>query len=224
MPAIAWRRFPVPAVRVISLPSLTRVKATSGWAKLKRFITSTIWDSSACWLFIYFKRAGVLKKRSSTLILVPLGQLLGSKVSTSPPWAIKRVPCAPLLVAVSIVKRETEAMDGSASPRKPNVRIRKRSACFLILLVACRRKAKETSSCSIPSPLSMTWMLLSPASSISTIIWVAPASIEFSINSLTTLLGRSITSPAAIWLARFSGSSIIFDIVFSVIILATIIT
>ena len=173
-----------------------------------------MWDSSACWLFIYFKRAGVLKKRSSTLILVPLGQLLGSTVSISPPWAIKRVPCVPPFVAVSIVKRETEAIDGSASPRKPNVRIRKRSACFLILLVACRRKAKETSSCSIPSPLSMTWILLSPASSISTIIWVAPASMEFSINSLTTLLGRSMTSPAAIWLARFSGNSIIFDIVF----------
>ena len=99
-----------------------------------------------------------------------------------------------------------------ASPRKPSVRMRKRSAWFLILLVACLRRAKATSSCAIPSPLSVIRIDFNPASSISTTIWLAPASIEFSTNSLTTLAGRSITSPAAIWLARTSGNSIICDI------------
>ena len=36
---------------------------------------------------------------------------------------------------------------------------------------------------------------------------VAPASIEFSSNSLTTDDGRSITSPAAIWFAS-AGSKV----------------
>ena len=146
MPAIAWRRLPLPAVRIISRPSLIRVKATSGWARLSRLITSTIWDSSACWLFIYLSRAGVLKKRSSILIFVPTGLLVGSCSSISPPWATSKVPCWPFSVAVSMVKRDTEAMEGMASPRKPSVRIRKRSACFLILLVAWRRRARGTSS------------------------------------------------------------------------------
>ena len=35
---------------------------------------------------------------------------------------------------------------------------------------------------------------------------VASASSEFSTNSLTTLAGRSTTSPAAIWLATCSGN------------------
>ena len=40
----------------------------------------------------------------------------------------------------------------------------------------------------------------------STVIRRAPASIAFSTSSLTTEAGRSTTSPAAIWLARSSGS------------------
>ena len=92
----------------------------------------------------------------------------------------------------------TEAIDGRASPRKPSVLIRNKSAESLILLVACRRKAKATSSFSKPKPLSMTSINRKPASSTLIIILLLPASIEFSTNSLTTLAGRSTTSPAAI--------------------------
>ena len=46
------------------------------------------------------------------------------------------------------------------------------------------------------------------------VIWLLPASIEFSTNSLTTLAGRSITSPAAIWLAKTSGNSIILLMIY----------
>jgi hypothetical protein len=52
----------------------------------------------------------------------------------------------------------------------------------------------------------LSWILIRflPPESISTRISSAPASREFSINSLTTDAGRSTTSPAAILLQRFS--------------------
>ena len=37
-------------------------------------------------------------------------------------------------------------------------------------------------------------------------MWVAPASSALSSSSRTTAAGRSITSPAAIWLMSVSGS------------------
>ena len=209
---MAWRSWPVPAVRVISLPSLIRLKEISGWASPRRLTISMIWDNSACWLFIYLRRAGVLKKRSSTQTLVPTGLVAGMISSTSPPRATSLVPWLAPSTAVNRVKTLTDAIEGRASPRKPRVRIRKRSAWFLILLVAWRRRANSTSSWAIPWPLSVIWIFLSPASSISTIIWLEPASMAFSTSSLTTLAGRSITSPAAIWLANTSGNSIIWDI------------
>ena len=48
-----------------------------------------------------------------------------------------------------------------------------------------------------------------PPRSTSTVIIPAPASIEFSTNSLTTCAGLSTTSPAAIWPIVFSSSWII---------------
>lgn len=68
----------------------------------------------------------------------------------------------------------------------------------LILLVVCRRKAILMSSLFMPFPLSVILMDLVPPSSISTEIRVAPASMEFSSNSLTIEEGLSTTSPAAI--------------------------
>jgi hypothetical protein len=44
-------------------------------------------------------------------------------------------------------------------------------------------------------------MSLRPPAVISTSIFVAPASTQFSINSFTTEAGRSTTSPAAILFA-----------------------
>ena len=54
-------------------------------------------------------------------------------------------------------------------------------------------------------PSSLTRMTRKPPSSISIVTRFARASTEFSINSLTTLAGRSTTSPAAIWSASVSG-------------------
>ena len=99
----------------------------------------------------------------------------------------------------TIVTRETAAMLGSASPRKPNVPTDSRSSSLASLLVANRSNAVATSSSAMPTPLSVTRMYSMPPPLISTDSLVAPASREFSTSSLTTDMGRSVTSPAAIF-------------------------
>ena len=89
-------------------------------------------------------------------------------------------------------------MEASASPRNPRVWMEFRSVSSVILLVAWRMKAVEIYSGSMPLPLSLTSISLTPPDSMETVIWVAPASMEFSISSLATEAGRSTTSPAAI--------------------------
>ena len=82
------------------------------------------------------------------------------------------------------------------------------------LLVAKRSKASGKSSLSIPLPLSIIFILFNPPSLTSTIIFDAPASHEFSINSFTTLKGFSTTSPAAILEATSGDSLFITDILY----------
>ena len=94
--------------------------------------------------------------------------------------------------------RAMDAMDESASPRKPSVEIPSRSSSVRILLVANRSNARGASARDIPPPSSETRMRDRPPSRISTLMAVAPASRLFSISSLTTDAGRSTTSPAAI--------------------------
>ena len=62
-------------------------------------------------------------------------------------------------------KCETDAIDGSASPRKPSVRMAARSSARRILLVAWRSIASRASSGSIPSPSSSTRTCFLPPSS-----------------------------------------------------------
>ena len=70
--------------------------------------------------------------------------------------------------------------------------------------VACRSTASGKSSLSIPDPSSTTRISDFPPCENSVSIREAPASIAFSINSLTTDAGRSMTSPAAIRLIAAS--------------------
>src|SRR5262245_5527089 len=97
-------------------------------------------------------------------------------------------------------------MLGKASPRKPSVVICSRSSRALILLVACRVKQCTASAVSMPRPSSSTWISSVPPPCTSTLMLRACASMAFSRSSLTTDAGRSITSPAAIWLTTASGS------------------
>jgi AGCS family alanine or glycine:cation symporter len=86
-------------------------------------------------------------------------------------------------------------------PSKTFMRIYYVVASLIILLVAWGKKAVLISSGDIPQPLSVTRIYEIPPFLISIIILVAPASTEFSTNSLITDAGRSTTSPAAILFA-----------------------
>ncbi len=61
---------------------------------------------------------------------------MSSTAETDPPVAAIRVPRGSSSARVSSSKRLTEAMDGSASPRKPNVATPTRSSAVRTLLVA----------------------------------------------------------------------------------------
>src|SRR6185437_4956774 len=150
------------------------------------------------------RRAGVLKKRSATAIVVPRGNAASSTCSILPPATSMRVPERSSPVAVSRLTRATEAMEGRASPRKPSVEIASRSSAVRSLEVAWRSKASKASSRVIPQPSSAMRIRRRPPASTSMRMRQAPASREFSRSSLTTDAGRSTTSPAAIWLATWS--------------------
>ncbi len=155
-------------------------------------------DNSVDSDFRNFFRAGVLKKRSRTVIEVPEGSPASSTRAIFPPLISTTVPAASSAARVSSRSRDTDAIDGSASPRNPSVATLSRSSVFLIFEVACRSKASMASSRTIPQPLSVIWMSFFPPASTLILIRVAPASSEFSNISFTTDAGRSTTSPAAI--------------------------
>src|SRR5580698_1957258 len=121
-----------------------------------------------------------------------------------PPAISTAAPVVSSAARVSSNSRETEAMEGRASPRNPRVAMESRSFTSLSLLVAWRSKASSASSRSMPLPLSATRIRRRPPLSISMRRSVAPASSEFSMSSFTTDAGRSTTSPAAILLATLS--------------------
>src|SRR5262245_46743977 len=106
---------------------------------------------------------------------------------------------------VVIVNRAAAPIDGSASPRKPSVRIDNRSSSCNFD-VACRSTASARSARGMPSPSSLTRISRRPPPSVSTSTRRAPASSAFSTSSFTTLAGRSTTSPAAMRLTMASDS------------------
>src|SRR5690606_15929174 len=141
--------------------------------------------------------------RTSTV--VPGGCGCGTTGAALPPSTSSRAPCSLPGWRELSAKRETEAIEGSASPRKPRVETCSRSSRVAILLVACRATASGSSSAGMPLPLSRMRIRRTPPSSSSMSTRVAPASRAFSTSSFTTEAGRSTTSPAAIWLTRMSG-------------------
>ena len=76
------------------------------------------------------------------------------------------------------------------------------------LEVACRAGARGMSSGRMPEPLSVIKICFLPPDSMLTVIFVAPASRLFSISSFTIEEGRSMTSPAAIFVT-VTGSRIL---------------
>ena len=78
-------------------------------------------ESSVDSAFRNFFRAGVLKKRSRTVIEVPAGRPASSTRAIFPPLISMTVPAGSSAARVSSRKRDTEAIDGRASPRNPSV-------------------------------------------------------------------------------------------------------
>ena len=119
----------------ISRPWLRSRKAMAGWAAARRAIRSAICDASVAGVLRNFRRAGALWNRPSTRTVVPRGCAAGP-LSTTRPVSIRRRRPPLASVEVVSVSRATEAIDGSASPRNPNVRIACRSSLCRSLLVA----------------------------------------------------------------------------------------
>ncbi len=139
---------------------------------------------------------------SRTSTVVPGACARGVTSPIFPPSICSAEPCSSCARREARVKRLTEAIDGSASPRKPSVATDSRSSRSAILLVAWRDTASGSCSGAMPLPLSRMRIRRTPPSSRSISTRLAPASIAFSTSSLTTEAGRSTTSPAAIWLIR----------------------
>ena len=92
--------------------------------------------------------------------------------------------CCRLLLRTRLQRtRETDAIEGSPSPRKPSVGMVSRSSASLILDVACRSKASIASSRTMPKPLSVTWISSYRLPPRVRGLRVAPASSAFSSNS-----------------------------------------
>ena len=197
--------------RVVSL--LMRVKSTPMLTRASLSNSRIILLSSTESFFRNLRRAGTLKKRFLTIILLPGAHASGVWLSTFDPLITRRVP---IVSSLRMVRRSTwaiAAIEASASPRNPIVDSVKRSSARLIFEVAWRSKAMRASVSLIPQPLSITWISVRPASLSIMVMEVAPASMEFSTSSFITDAGRWITSPAAIWLATESGRSLITSLI-----------
>ena len=83
-----------------------------------------------------------------------------------------------------------EAIEANASPRNPLDTMVNRSSAVVILEVAWRSKQRFASASTMPTPLSITWISVRPASTTRTSMREAPASTAFSINSFTAEAGR----------------------------------
>ena len=147
-------------------------------------------------------------------MVVPTGWAAAVGLLSLPSSALTWVACALPSWRLVRVRRLTEAMLAKPSPRKPMLATCSKSFKVLILLVAWRWSASSMSSGWMPLPLSLTRIRRMPPPASSTSIAVAPASILFSTISFRALAGRSTTSPAAIWLTRWSGRAAIRDIGF----------
>ena len=148
-------------------------------------------------------------------MVVPFGHPASSLFFTIPPSTSTLYPISFSIYFEVISTLLIAAILAKASPLNPIDLTVSKSSAFLIFEVACLSNAISISSGAIPFPLSVIRMYEIPPFLISTVIAVAPASIEFSISSFTTDAGLSITSPAAILFIVLSSNSTIFPIVFS---------
>ena len=173
-----------------------------------RFTTSAMAAFSARSDFRNLSRAGVAENRSRTSTRVP-ALMRGRAAPRRLRAAVdgdRPAPRRRRARALVIVSAATAPIEGSASPRKPSVRMSNRSSSAS-LEVAWRSTASASSSARMPRAVvadaDQREAARRPSRPRSR---VAPASSAFSTSSLTTLAGRSTTSPAAMRLTM-SGES-----------------
>ena len=205
---------PLPFVEIVVFPVFISFIDISGWTNAILEITSSMYPVSVKSFFKNLYLTGVLKNKFLTVITVPTLHATSSTLKISPPSAITLSPVGWSSVLETNSTLAIAAILAKASPLNPIDLTSWRSSAERILLVACLSNAISTSSLAIPFPLSATLMYDIPPFFISTIIFVAPASIEFSTISFTTDAGLSITSPAAIWFIVSSSNNTIFPMFF----------
>jgi len=214
MPYITAWISPFPAVCITTFPVLISLNAMFGFTNASLVIASSIYPDSVKSFFKNLYLTGVLKNKFFTVIDVPVLQPISSCSKTFPASTTNLVPISSFSVFVINSTFATAAILAKASPLNPIEWIVSMSLACLILLVACLSKAISVSSFAIPLPLSVIRIKDIPPFFISTVIAVAPASIEFSTISFTTEAGLSITSPAAILFIVNSSNKTIFPIYF----------
>ncbi len=116
--------------------SLMNVMATSGLPSAMRCTASYTCRNSVDMVLRNFLRAGTLKKRFCTDTDVPGSRPSRDSRGTLPPSIRTTTAISSAALRVFIVTWATEAMEASASPRKPYVRISSSSSYEAILLVA----------------------------------------------------------------------------------------
>ena len=146
--------------------------------------------------FRNLSRAGVAENSSRTSTRVPGLSAAGRTACLAPRSTTISCAAAASRGREAMARCAMAPIEGSASPRKPRVAMLKRSSSASFE-VAWRSTASARSAAPMPAPLSVTRMSETPPAAVTTSMSVAPASSAFSTSSLTTLAGRSITSPAA---------------------------
>ena len=152
--------------------SVVNEKRASGAAIASRLTMSDMAVASARSDFKNLSRAGVAAKRSRASTRAPSGAAQGSIAPLIPSSTTSFKPVGAPPMRVRISSRDTEAIEGSASPRKPKVAIAARSPSG-IFDVACRSTLRARSASSMPRPSSATRMSLRPPALIATSILFA---------------------------------------------------
>ena len=134
-----------------------------------------------------------------------IGMISASTVASSASTGITDAADAPpsplrglFLLRLVMLSLPTMLALDKASPRKPKVRMERRSSNSTSLEVAKRVAANCRSGGDMPHPSSVTVSIRSPPPCNCTSIVVGPASRLFSMSSFTTDAGLCTTSPAAI--------------------------
>ena len=140
--------------------------------------------------FRNLSRAGVAANRSRASTRVPDDAAQGSIAPLTPSSTMSLKPFAEPAQRVRISSRDTEAIDGSASPRKPKVAIAVRSPSG-IFEVACRSTLSAKSASSMPRPSSATRISRRPPASIATSIRFRPG-VERVLDEFLHRRGRPL--------------------------------